>query len=213
VVGARLVGGVHGEGSTSPGGSAARSVDTSLAGFGRVGGHPTGRFCRRRWRGSRIAIPAALMYALAVSRRTPVACSMRRSGHPSRPRARTCCFFPSPKKWPSRRGITHSTAASTSWGGATSLAGFQVSMTGRSWVSTEGNGLGFLDNGSWLFDLDGNGQWDGCVTDACLGFGLPADLPVVGDWTVTGFSEIGVFEPASTSPASATTITSRPIWT
>src|SRR5437867_1987769 len=30
-----------------------------------------------------------------------------------------------------------STAASTSWGGATSLAGFQVSTTGRFWVSTE----------------------------------------------------------------------------
>jgi hypothetical protein len=41
--------------------------------------------------------PGALRYALAVSRRTPVACSMRRSGHPSRPRARTWCFFSSPK--------------------------------------------------------------------------------------------------------------------
>src|SRR2546425_10912439 len=30
-----------------------------------------------------------------------------------------------------------STAASTSWDGATSLAGFQVSTTGRFWVSTE----------------------------------------------------------------------------
>src|SRR5262249_51981603 len=29
---------------------------------------------------------------------------------------------------------------STSWGAATSLAGFQVSTTGRSWVSTEVNG-------------------------------------------------------------------------
>jgi len=33
-----------------------------------------------------------------------------------------------------------STAASTSWDGATSLAGFQVSTTGRFWVSTEGDG-------------------------------------------------------------------------
>lgn len=51
----------------------------------------------RRRRGSRIAMPAALRYALAVSRRTPVVCSMRRSGHPSRPRARIWCFRSSPK--------------------------------------------------------------------------------------------------------------------
>ena len=29
----------------------------------------------------------------AVSRRIPVACSMRRTGHPSFPNAKTCCFF------------------------------------------------------------------------------------------------------------------------
>src|SRR5262249_21255046 len=46
---------------------------------------------------ARIVIPAALRYALAVSRRTPVATSMRRTGHPSRPRASTCCFLSSPK--------------------------------------------------------------------------------------------------------------------
>lgn len=65
------------------------SVDTSLAGFE----------IRRRPqpRGGRIAIPAALKYALAVSRRMPVASSIRRSGHPRRPRARTCCRFSSLK--------------------------------------------------------------------------------------------------------------------
>src|SRR5213079_1317667 len=41
--------------------------------------------------------------------------------------------------WPFRRGTMRSTAASTSWDGATSLAGFQVSTTGRFWVSTEGS--------------------------------------------------------------------------
>jgi hypothetical protein len=46
---------------------------------------------------------------------------------------------------------------------------------------------------SWFLDLNGNGQWDGCVVDACLGFGLPGDLPVVGDWTGTGDAKIGVF--------------------
>src|SRR4029453_10142744 len=98
-VGARLARGGHGEGARSPGGSAARSVDTSLAGFARSVDTGLAAFGGgRRWRGSPLAIPAALRYALAVSRRTPVACSMRRSGHPSRPRARTWCFFSSPKR-------------------------------------------------------------------------------------------------------------------
>jgi hypothetical protein len=42
-------------------------------------------------------IPAAFRYALAISRRTPVAAWMRRSGQPSRPNARTCCCLYSPK--------------------------------------------------------------------------------------------------------------------
>ena len=47
----------------------------------------------RGCRGGRTAMPAAFKYALAVSRRTPVASSMRRSDQPSRPSAITCCRF------------------------------------------------------------------------------------------------------------------------
>src|SRR5580704_17723358 len=71
--------------------SAAGSVATSMAGFAAVAGfrpHPPG---------GRSAIPAAFRYPLAVSRRTPVVCSIRRSDQPSRPRAITCCFFSSLK--------------------------------------------------------------------------------------------------------------------
>jgi hypothetical protein len=64
-------------------------VVTSLAGF--AGGR------RPHAPGGRTPIPAAFRYAPAVSRRTPVSCSMRRKGHPSRPRATTCCFFSSLK--------------------------------------------------------------------------------------------------------------------
>ena len=66
-------------------------MDTSavVAGFG---GQTLGRPPR-----SRTGIPAAFKYALAVSRRTVVACSMRRSDHPSRPSASTCCCLLSPK--------------------------------------------------------------------------------------------------------------------
>jgi len=61
-------------------------MDTSpvVAGFG--GGYLGGRLPRRR-----TATPAALRYPLIVSRRTPVAASMHRSDHPSRPSAITCC--------------------------------------------------------------------------------------------------------------------------
>src|SRR5205823_6475656 len=74
---------------TSLAGFAGGSVDTPLAGFG------TGR--RPQPPGDRTAIPAAFKYALAVSRRTPVASSIRRSGHPSRPSTSTSCRFASLK--------------------------------------------------------------------------------------------------------------------
>jgi hypothetical protein len=45
--------------------------------------------------GRRTAIPAAFRYWPAVSRRILVASWMRRSDQPSRPRAKTCCFFSS----------------------------------------------------------------------------------------------------------------------
>jgi hypothetical protein len=66
--------------------AAPESVITSLAGFGSHRPQPLG---------GRTAIPAAFRYAPAVSRRTWVACWMRRSDQPSRPRAKTCCFFSS----------------------------------------------------------------------------------------------------------------------
>lgn len=47
-------------------------------------------------------MPAALRYALAGSRRTPVSSWIRRSGHPRRPSATTCCFFSSLKTLPIR---------------------------------------------------------------------------------------------------------------
>src|SRR5271157_3084341 len=66
--------------------AAPESVITWLAGFGARRPQPLG---------GRTAIPAAFRYALAVSRRILVVCWIRRSDHPSRPRATTCCFFSS----------------------------------------------------------------------------------------------------------------------
>src|ERR1017187_115965 len=79
--------GSRGSGITAMAGSAApESVITSLAGFGARRPQPLG---------GRTAIPAAFRWELAVSRRILVACWMRRSDQPSRPRAKTCCFFSS----------------------------------------------------------------------------------------------------------------------
>ena len=37
--------------------------------------------------------------------------------------------------------------------------------------------------GEWVLDMNGNGHFDGCAIDACLGpFGYAGDLPVVGKW-------------------------------
>lgn len=55
-------------------------------------------------------------------------------------------------------------------------------------------GLFLPDKGQWYLDLNGNGQWDGCSVDKCLGrFGTKGDRAVVGDWNNTGKVKIGVF--------------------
>ncbi len=44
--------------------------------------------------------------------------------------------------------------------------------------------IGVFRNGSWFFDANGNGAWDGCGTDRCYldSFGQKDDLPIVGRW-------------------------------
>jgi len=50
--------------------------------------------------------------------------------------------------------------------------------------------------GSWRLDLNGDGVWNGCEVDRCVGpFGQGGDLPVVGEWGGEGRSGIGVFDP------------------
>jgi len=53
------------------------------------------------------------------------------------------------------------------------------------WVGTGKAQLGVFDpaSGLWDLDLNGNGLFDGCQIDQCLGpFGQSGDLPVVGHW-------------------------------
>jgi hypothetical protein len=58
-------------------------------------------------------------------------------------------------------------------------------------------GLFRSSTGRWYID-SGNGVWNGCLFDDCLGpFGAADDLPVVGDWFGLGFTTIGVFRPST----------------
>src|SRR5207247_2718201 len=62
---------------------------------------------------------------------------MRRSDHPSRPRAITCCRFSALKTLAiPAAGVQPTAQVNVSAPGA-ALAGFQVSINGRFWVSTE----------------------------------------------------------------------------
>src|SRR5712692_1058442 len=67
---------------------------------------------------------------------------MRRRGHPSRPRAITCCFFASLKTLLISTKAKCLTPKSTSRA-SFSLAGFQVTLIGRFWVTPE------EDDGHW----------------------------------------------------------------
>src|SRR5712692_196287 len=62
---------------------------------------------------------------------------MRRSDHPSRPSAITCCRFSALKTLPIPAAGVQPTAQVNVSAPGTALAGFQVSINGRFWVSTE----------------------------------------------------------------------------
>src|SRR5262245_59063989 len=68
----------------------------------------------------------------------PVSRSMRRSGHPNRPSARTCCCRDVPKTCPmATEEHKLPVAVNVSVDGAQEMAGFEVSINGRFWASTE----------------------------------------------------------------------------
>src|ERR1035441_1617553 len=72
-----------------------------------------------------------------VSRRMPVSRSIRRSDHPSRPNAMTCCFFSSLKTLLTVTEDSVLTSAFNALDDGLQLAGFQVTLTGRFWVTPE----------------------------------------------------------------------------
>ena len=67
------------------------------------------------------------------------------------------------------------------------------------WSGGDAARLGFFrpSTGEWVLDMNGNSHFDGCSIDKCnQDFGLPGDLPVVGDWNGLG-NAIGVFRPST----------------
>jgi len=69
-----------------------------------------------------------------------------------------------------------------------------VSVRGD-WTGTGSSNIGIFANGIWYLDLNGNGAYDGTPTDARFSFGggVSGAVPVVGDWTGTGTSKVGIF--------------------
>ena len=102
------------------------SVVTSMAGF-----------AVRTQPGARTWMPAAFKYPLAVSRRTPVACSMRRKDQPSRPKAIICCRLSSLNTLLMPREATLPPRVVNVPGDYFSMAGFEVTLYGRFWVTPE----------------------------------------------------------------------------
>ena len=79
-----------------------------------------------------------------------------------------------------------------------------IPVTGNWNGSADGKSkIGVFRNGTWYLDYPGTGVWVGCgapanpAQDACIPFGLPGDVPVVGDWNASGTIKIGVFRPST----------------
>jgi hypothetical protein len=67
---------------------------------------------------------------------------------------------------------------------------------GGDWSGTGTTKIGLFrpSTGTWYLDYNGNGIYDGPMIDRQYQYGgIAGDIPIVGDWTGSGFSKIGVF--------------------
>ncbi len=94
------------------------------------------------------------------------------------------------------------TNLSWAWDGTPTdtLGIFGVGLVGAIPVAGDWNNdgkteIGVFIDGIWYLDMNGNGQWDGEGIDVrgVFGIGVPAALPVVGDWNGDGKTKIGIF--------------------
>src|SRR5436309_7227976 len=104
---------------------------------------------------------------------------MRRSDHPSRPSAITCCRFSALKTLPiPAAGVQPTAQVNVSAPGA-ALAGFQVSINGRFWVSTEGGT-------DYHHDEGGHREAGGDPRDDAVGDLLAQRVPAADDRACVG---------------------------
>jgi hypothetical protein len=63
------------------------------------------------------------------------------------------------------------------------------------WNGSGNSKVGIYRHGMWYLDLNGNGRWDGCEMDACLGpfGGMGGDKPFIGDWNGDGIAKFGIY--------------------
>ena len=71
---------------------------------------------------------------------------------------------------------------------ASNVAGLQLGKTTLIGIFRPSNGI-------WSLDSNGNYIWE--VSDKSLSWGLPGDIPVIGDWNGDNKDEIGIFRPSS----------------
>jgi uncharacterized repeat protein (TIGR02543 family) len=69
------------------------------------------------------------------------------------------------------------------------------------WTTTPGDSIGIFRRSEkkWYLDLNRNKVLDGCRTDECPSFNiyLNGDIPVTGDWTGIGTTQLGLFRPST----------------
>ena len=69
------------------------------------------------------------------------------------------------------------------------------------WTTTAVDSIGVFRRSEkkWYLDKNRNKTLDGCGTDECLSFNVYAngDIPVTGDWTGSGTSQLGLFRPST----------------
>jgi hypothetical protein len=72
-------------------------------------------------------------------------------------------------------------------------------LVGRWTSATTKDRIGFyrLSLRSWFLDLTGDNVWSTCARDGCWTFGRLSGFPVVGDWTGSGTSKVGIFNPST----------------
>jgi hypothetical protein len=67
------------------------------------------------------------------------------------------------------------------------------------WTGSGTTKIGIYRKGAWYLDRNGNGVWDGCDGGPDADFCFPAfggyteDIPIVGDWTGSGTTKIGIY--------------------